>query len=111
MKQIKVTEITQAVAALCISANLELSPEMQKCISAAKESEDNPLAIEILGQLEENMKIAKEDKIPICQDTGMAVFFVEVGQEVHIEGGSITDAINSKIVKTITNKKCSSLPW
>ena len=97
MKEINVNEITKAVKSLCIDANLVLSPEMQACISSAKESEDNPLAIEILGQLEENMKIAKEDKIPICQDTGMAVFFVEVGQEVHIEGGSITDAINEGV--------------
>ena len=97
MKKINVTDITQAVASLCIDANLELSQDMQSCISSAKEKEDNPLAIEILGQLEENMKIAKEDKIPICQDTGMAVFFVEVGQEVYIEGGSITDAINEGV--------------
>ena len=97
MKEINIKEITKAVSALCIDANLELSDEMQKCISSAKEKETKPLAIEILGQLEENMKIAKEDKIPICQDTGIAVFFVEVGQEIHITGGSITDAINEGV--------------
>ena len=97
MRDINVNEITLKVAELCIDANLELSPEMQKCISDAREKEEKPLAKEILGQLQENMDIAKEDRIPICQDTGMAVFFVSIGQEVHIVGGSLTDAINEGV--------------
>ncbi len=97
MREINISEITKTVSKMCIDANLELSPEMQSCINKAEEEENNPLAKSILGQLKENMDIAKSDRIPICQDTGMAVFFVEIGQEVHIIGGSITEAINEGV--------------
>ncbi len=97
MREINISEITGAVAKLCIDANLELSAEMQQRIYKAEEEETNPLAKSILAQLEENMDIAKSDRIPICQDTGMAVFFVEIGQDVHITGGSITEAINEGV--------------
>lgn len=103
MRDIDVSEITRIVSDMCIDANLRLSEETVKCITAAKSSEDAPLAVEILGQLEENMKIAEEDRIPICQDTGMAVFFVELGQEVHITGGSLTDAINEGVRRGYTD--------
>ena len=103
MRDIDVSEITLIVSDMCIDANLRLSEETVKCITAAKSSEDAPLAVEILGQLEENMKIAEEDRIPICQDTGMAVFFVELGQEVHITGGSLTDAINEGVRRGYTD--------
>ncbi len=103
MREIDVNQITDAVAEICIDANLELSAEMKKCIADAGENEDNSLAKQILGQLQENMVIAKEDRIPICQDTGMAVFFVEIGQEVHISGGSLTDAINEGVRKGYTD--------
>lgn len=99
MREISVEKITEAVAEICIAANLELSPEMCSRIDDAERDEKNPLAKQILSQMKENMEIAKEDRIPICQDTGMAVFFVEVGQEVHIEGGSLTDAINAGVRK------------
>ena len=102
MRDINVEKITEAVAEICIEANLKLSDEMVKCIRKAKESETGSLAKEILGQLEENMEIAEADRIPICQDTGMAVFFVEIGQEVHITGGSLTDAINEGVRKGYT---------
>lgn len=102
MREIDTELIISKVADLCIDANLELSEEMQSCIAGAEESEDSPLAKEILGQLKENMDIAKEDRIPICQDTGMAVFFVELGQEVYITGGSLTDAINEGVRKGYT---------
>ena len=103
MKDISVEKIIDSVAEICIEANLKLSDEMVKCISKAKESEKGSLAKEILGQLEENMEIAEADKIPICQDTGMAVFFVEIGQEVHITGGSLTDAINEGVRRGYTD--------
>jgi fumarate hydratase subunit alpha len=97
MREIDVNKITMVVKDMCISANLELSEEMQNAISGAYEKERAPLAKQILGQLQENMDIAKEDRIPICQDTGMAVFFVEIGQDVHISGGDLTEAINEGV--------------
>ena len=97
MREINAEEIKSQVRDLCIEANLKLSPEMEKAISAAKDTEKNPLAVSILEQLQENMEIAKNDGIPICQDTGMAVFFVELGQDVHIVGGDLTDAINEGV--------------
>lgn len=103
MREIEVSKITDVVAQMCIDANLELSPEMVDCIGKAKESEQGDLAKQILGQLQENMNIAKEDRIPICQDTGMAVFFVEIGQDVHISGGSLTDAINEGVRRGYTD--------
>ena len=103
MREIEVNKITDEVARICIEANLELSNEMVSCINSAKDSERNSLAKQILGQLQENMDIAKEDKIPICQDTGMAVFFVEIGQDVHITGGSLTDAINEGVRRGYTD--------
>lgn len=97
MREINTKDIEEVVKNLCIQANLELSPEMQRCINEAKDKETNPLAVSILEQLQENMNIAKTDRIPICQDTGMAVFFVELGQEVHIVGGELTEAINNGV--------------
>ena len=97
MREINTKDIEEVVKNLCIQANLELSPEMQRCINEAKDKETNPLAVSILEQLQENMNIAKTDRIPICQDTGMAVFFVELGQEVHIVGGELTQAINNGV--------------
>ena len=97
MREINVKEVTEAVKEMCISANLYLAEDMEAKLREASETEDGKLGKQILNQLVENIEIAKEDKIPICQDTGMAVFFVSVGQEVHIEGGSLTDAINEGV--------------
>lgn len=97
MRELDVKKITEAVKELCISSNLELSPEMKECIADAKNKETNLLAKEILGQLQENMDIAISDSIPICQDTGMAVFFIEIGQELHITGGDLTEAVNEGV--------------
>jgi fumarate hydratase subunit alpha len=80
-----------------MDANYFLSEDMKKCLSKAEKTEDSPIGQKILGILQENLKIAGEDSIPICQDTGMAVFFVEVGQEVHITGGNLSDAINEGV--------------
>ena len=103
MREINVEEIKSQVRDLCIDANLKLSPEMEKAISAAKDTEKNPLAVSILDQLQENMEIAKNDGIPICQGTGMAVFFVELGQDVHIVGGDLTEAINEGVRQGYTD--------
>ncbi len=97
MRNIDVSEITKAVKELCIDANHKLSPDMEEAIKKAKELEKSDLGRRIFDQLEENLKIAGNDQIPICQDTGMAVFFVNVGQEVHFEGGVLTDAINEGV--------------
>ncbi|WP_026665404.1 fumarate hydratase [Butyrivibrio sp. FC2001] len=97
MRNIYVSEITKAVKELCIDANHKLSPDMEEAIKKAKELEKSDLGRRIFDQLEENLKIAGNDQIPICQDTGMAVFFVNVGQEVHFEGGVLTDAINEGV--------------
>lgn len=82
---------------MCIEANYELSPDMKEVFEKSVKKEKSSLGKKILSQLEENLIIAKEDMIPICQDTGMAVVFMEVGQEVHIEGGSLTEAVNQGV--------------
>ena len=82
---------------MCIEANHFLSADMKKVFEKAADEETSPLGRQILGQLKENLEIAGNDMIPICQDTGMAVVFVKVGQEVHIEGGALTDAINEGV--------------
>lgn len=97
MRDINTQVIVQNVKEMCIEANHFLSPDMKKVFEKAAGEEKSPLGRQILGQLEENLKIAGNDMIPICQDTGMAVVFVKVGQEVHIEGGSLTDAINEGV--------------
>ena len=82
---------------MCIEANIELSKDVKNSIEIATKKEISPLGKQILEQLEENMKIAKEEKIPICQDTGMAIVFIKLGQDVHVEGMNLTDAINEGI--------------
>ena len=96
MKEIATADIITAVREMCISANLTLAPDMQRALREAADKENSPLGKKVLGQLKENMKIAEEEDIPICQDTGMAVFFVRMGQEVHIDGG-LTEAINEGV--------------
>lgn len=97
MRSVDVSVITKNIKEMCIQANHFLSEDMDKAMKNAVETEEAPLGKQILTQLQENLKIAGEDMIPICQDTGMAVVFVEVGQEVHFEGGSLTDAINEGV--------------
>ena len=82
---------------MCIEANHYLAPDMDKAMKNAVETEEAPLGKQILKQLQDNLKIAGEDMIPICQDTGMAVIFAEIGQEVHFEGGSLEEAINEGV--------------
>ncbi len=97
MRTLNTDVIISAVKDMCISANLYLADDMKKKLEEAAIEEDSPLGKQILEQLMENLDIAAEDKIPICQDTGMAVFFVNVGQDLHIEGIKLTDAINEGV--------------
>lgn len=97
MKVINCSEITSTMKEMCIEASHYLSSDMKQILDESKEKEESQLGKQILGQLQENLKIASEDMIPICQDTGMAVVFVEIGQDVRIEGGWIEDAINEGV--------------
>ena len=97
MRSIHVDEISRNIKEMCIEANYYLSDDMKNALYKAAEQEENPLGCQILNQLKENLAIAGEEQIPICQDTGMAVVFAEVGQDVHIEGGSLADAINKGV--------------
>ena len=97
MRTVYVDTITKNVKEMCIEANHFLSDDMKMVFHNAIQSEESPLGKQILNQLEENLCIAGTEMIPICQDTGMAVLFVKVGQEVHFEGGNITDAINEGV--------------
>lgn len=97
MRTINTELITQQVKEMCMDVNIHLSKDVKCAIEEAEKKEESPLGKQILGQLEENMEIASDTKIPICQDTGMTVVFLKVGQEVHFEGGYIEDAINEGI--------------
>ena len=97
MRSVDVSIVTRNIKEMCIQANHFLSEDMDIAMKNAVETEKAPIGKQILTQLQENLKIAGEDMIPICQDTGMAVVFIEVGQEVHFEGGSLTDAINEGV--------------
>ena len=89
--------ITETIKKMCIEANYSLSSDMVKAMRKAEEKEESVLGKQILAQLQDNLEIAASDMIPICQDTGMAVVFLEVGQDVHFEGGSFEDAVNEGV--------------
>ena len=97
VRSVNVELLTENIKEMCIQANHFLAPDMDKAMRSAHERETKPLAKQILGQLLENLDIAGEDMIPICQDTGMAVIFLRVGQDVHFEGGSVEDAVNEGV--------------
>ena len=97
MKTIECARITETVRERCIEATHFLTSDMEAALNQATEQEESPLGKQILSQLQENLKIAGEDMIPICQDTGMAVLFVKMGQDVHITGGSLADAIQEGV--------------
>ncbi|MBO4785043.1 MAG: fumarate hydratase [Lachnospiraceae bacterium] len=99
IREINVKEITEAVASMCIEVNHNLSEDMRCALDDAFNKESSELGKQILNQLKQNLVIAKEEMIPICQDTGMAVVFMEIGQEVHFEGGNLEDAINEGVRK------------
>lgn len=97
MRTVNVSELTKSIKEMCIEANHYLSKDMETTLKCARETEASPLGKQILNQLSENLKITADDMIPICQDTGMAVVFLEIGQDVHLEGGSVEDAVNEGV--------------
>jgi fumarate hydratase subunit alpha len=99
MREIHVDEIRDNVAQICIEAAYDLSEDVCTAFDRAQETETSPAAREVIGLLKENAAIARQDRIPICQDTGIAVFFVEVGQDLRIKNGFLTDAINEGVRK------------
>lgn len=102
MREIDVKEISDNISEMCIEINHRLSTDMLKVLSDAKDSEKSELGRQILSQLQDNLKIAEEEMIPICQDTGMAVIFLEIGQDVHLVGGDLTEAVNEGVRKGYT---------
>ena len=102
MREINVKTVSDAVRDMCISINYELSADVQEALKKGEAEETGDLGKKILGILEENLAIAGNDNIPICQDTGMAVVFLEVGQDVHFIGGSIEDAVNDGVARGYT---------
>ena len=97
MREIEASKISETIKEMCIEANHFLAPDMTEALKNAGNTEESPLGKKILSQLEENLKIAGEDMIPICQDTGMAVVFIEIGQEVHVTGGDLEEAIHEGV--------------
>lgn len=97
MRNISVEEITKNIKEMCIEANHFLSKDMRDALKKAENNEESPLGKQILQQLEDNLEIAGNEMIPICQDTGMAVIFIQIGQEVHFEGGNLETAINQGV--------------
>ncbi len=97
VRELDVAEVTAAVKELCISANYDLPDDVYEALKRARETEESPVGREVLGQLVENADIAARDRVPICQDTGLAVFFVDVGQDVHLVGGDFETAVNEGV--------------
>ena len=97
IRTIRTEEIVRSIREMCIEANHYLSPDMEQALNKAKDTEQSPLGKKILSQLQENLSIAKEELIPICQDTGMAVVFAEIGQDVHLDGPVLEEAVNEGV--------------
>lgn len=102
MRTLNVSEVTEQIRDMCIEANHFLTEDVKCAMARASESEKSPLGRQILEQLAENVEIAGKDMIPICQDTGMAVIFMEIGQDVHFEGGNLEDAIQEGVRRGYT---------
>ncbi len=103
IREVDVSEITKNIREMCISVNYELSDDMKQVLNDAHEKEESPLGKQILSELQKNLDIAKNDQIPICQDTGMAVIFLEIGQDVHLTGGNLEDAVNEGVRQGYTD--------
>ncbi len=97
MREINVNLITEKVRDLCMKANTDLGEDVLQAFDRAMEKEESPLGVEILKELKENARMAKEENVPICQDTGFAVVFVELGQEVHLVGGNLNEAVQEGV--------------
>jgi fumarate hydratase subunit alpha len=97
MREINVKMITEKVKDLCVEANIDLGEDVLQAFDRAIEKEESPVGVDILRELKENARIAKEEKVPICQDTGFAVVFLEVGQDVHLVGGNLVEAVQEGV--------------
>ncbi|MBR6103112.1 MAG: fumarate hydratase [Ruminococcus sp.] len=102
MREINVSAVEETVRELCIKANLLLPRDMEECIGCGARAEESPVGKAVFDDIIENIRVAKEENIPICQDCGMAVVFIDIGQEVHFTGGSLTDAINKGVSRGYT---------
>lgn len=102
MREINVSDITESISEMCIEVNHRLSPDMKDLLYEAAEKEEYPTGKQVLSQLKKNLDIASEEMIPICQDTGMAVVFLEIGQDVHFTGGDLTEAVNEGVRRGYT---------
>ena len=102
VREINVSLIADAVAEMCVEVNEKLSPDVEKALHEAADSETQPTPKMVLTTLEENLEIARTEHIPICQDTGMAIVFLEIGQDVHLTGGDLTEAVNAGVAKGYT---------
>ncbi|MBR5000657.1 MAG: fumarate hydratase, partial [Firmicutes bacterium] len=114
MKEIKAEQITQVVRDLCIEANCHLPKDVQEAITTCKACEPFPIAQTILGKIEENFNIADQDNVPICQDTGLACVFLEIGQDVHIEGdlkAAVNEGVRRGYVAGYLRKSCVKDPF
>ncbi len=103
MREIQASAITEAIARLSMEANYELEDDVQKSLESAYEKEESPAGTEVLRQILENSEIARTERIPICQDTGLAVIFIEMGQDLHITGGDFETAVNEGVKKGYTD--------
>ena len=103
MREIDISVVTETIKEMCIEINHVISPDMKAALEKASKEETSELGKMILSQLEENLSVAKEEMIPICQDTGMAVIFMEIGQDVHFTGGNLEDAINEGVRRGYTD--------
>ena len=103
VRQVDVAEITSAVARMCMEANYDLPADVYAALGAAKATEESPTGRAVLDQLVENADIARQDRVPICQDTGLAVVFVELGQDVHLVGGDFEEAVNAGVSRGYTD--------
>ncbi len=97
MRDLHTEQITNAIREMCMEANYKLASDMEQALIKARETEESPVGQRVLGQLQENLEIAQNEQIPICQDTGMAVIFLEIGQDVHLTGGDLEEAVNEGV--------------
>ena len=102
MRETSANQITETVAQLCMDANYDLGDDVYQSLKAGVENEESPIGREIFSQLVENAEIARAERVPMCQDTGFAIVFVELGQDVHVTGGLLQDAINAGVAKGYT---------
>ena len=103
MRIIDSETVISAVEQMCIEANCYISDDIKEALKKGKENETSPVAVSVLEDLIENARIARDKTVPVCQDTGMAVFFVEIGSDVHISGMTLNDAINEGVRRGYTN--------